>query len=195
MIKLSNFVSSISEIALGQNVIWNPSCVQPYRVVQPQVKSWGGTMTQRWQVGFICLNLGIWLPAASDPTRYSGSIYSHWREVGTCQGWHISASVGCPLWDRGMAMGQGLAPSKPALWQWVWRFGWGGWRQPRLWSSAAIGWPAVTKTVAFSSHHVEIQPGQTANQEFSGVVRRRLTAKLREGCHVMEVACWYAYGL
>lgn len=52
-----------------------------------------------------------------------------------------------------------------------------------------VGWPAVTITVVFGHHHVKIQHGQTANQEFSGVVRRRLKAKLREGWHVMEVAC------
>ena len=45
MIKLSNFVSSVLQIALGQDVILSPAC-GCYIVVQPQVKNQGGTVTQ-----------------------------------------------------------------------------------------------------------------------------------------------------
>lgn len=75
MIKLSNFVSSCFTDCSGQGCILSPAC-GCYIVVPPQVKIWGGTMTQRWRVGFIYLHSDAQLWGASVGTSPSGSICS-----------------------------------------------------------------------------------------------------------------------
>lgn len=111
MIKLSNFVSPILQIALGQDVIWSPACGCD-TVVQPQVKNQRGTVTQRWRVGFTSLHSDVQLWDASVWTGPSGSIYSPWREACLCQGWLTSASA-CTLGLGWHPEGTGLLRSCP----------------------------------------------------------------------------------
>lgn len=75
MIKLSNFVSSCFTDCSWPGSILSPA-VGRYVVVQPQVKIRGGTVTQRWRVGFIYLHSDAPLWGASVGTGPSGSIYS-----------------------------------------------------------------------------------------------------------------------
>ena len=116
MIKLSNFVSSALQIALGQDVILSSACGRS-TAVQPQVENRGGTVTQRWRGGlvYLCSDVRLW--DASAGTSRSGSVRGHWRAVDACQGHLPSALAALRGW---MAWGD-LAPCRrgaAALWAW-----------------------------------------------------------------------------